>query len=79
LFTATLRVDLSLSSKFRPPHEGFRQAMPTGNGENPQVYGQWTIDDPQNWLFASRLRRQRVFQHGFPGLSTSKNQGTVPP
>ena len=21
-------------------------AMPTGNGENPQVYGQWTIDDP---------------------------------
>jgi len=27
-------------------------AMPTGNGENPQVYGQWTIDDCQNWLFA---------------------------
>ena len=28
--------------------------MPTGNGENPQVglYGQWTIDDCQNWLFA---------------------------
>jgi len=29
--------------------------MPTGNGENPQVYGQWTIDDCQNWLFANRL------------------------
>ena len=22
-------------------------AMLTGNGENPQVYGQWTIDDPK--------------------------------
>jgi len=37
--------------------------MPTGNGENPQVYEQCTIDDPQNWLFARR--RRRVFQHGF--------------
>ena len=53
-------------------------AMPTGNGENPQVYRQWTIDDPQNWQFANRLRRRRVYQHGFPGLSTSKNQGAVP-
>ena len=25
-------------------------AMPTGNGENPEVYRQWTIDDPQNYL-----------------------------
>jgi len=49
----------------------------TGNGENPQVYGQWTIDDCQNRLFANR--RRRVYQHGFPGLSTSKNQGTVSP
>ena len=54
-------------------------AMPTGNGENSQVYGQWTIDDSQNWLFAKRLRRQRVYQHGFSGLSISKIQGTVPP
>ena len=30
-------------------------AMPTENEENPQVDGQWTIDDPQNWLFANRL------------------------
>ena len=49
-------------------------AMMTGNGENPQVYGQWTIDDPQNWLFANRLGRRRVYQHGFPGLSTSKTR-----
>jgi len=34
--------------------------MLTGNGENPQVYGQWTIDDPKNWLFANRLRRQSL-------------------
>ena len=47
-------------------------AMLTGNGENPQVYRQWTIDDPQNWLFANRL----VYQHGLPGFV---NQGTVPP
>ena len=26
--------------------------MPTGNWENPPVYGQWTIEDSQNWLFA---------------------------
>jgi len=30
-------------------------AMPTGNGENPQVYGEWTIYDLQKWLFADRL------------------------
>jgi len=30
-------------------------AMLTGNGENPQVNVQWTIDDYQNWLFANRL------------------------
>jgi len=27
--------------------------MPTGSWENPQVYGQWTIEDSQNWLFAT--------------------------
>ena len=44
-------------------------------GKSPSIW-QWTIDDCQNWLFANRLRRRRVYQHGFPGLSTSKNQGT---
>ena len=32
-------------------------------------------NDSQNWLLANRLRRQRVYQHGFPGLSTLKNTG----
>ena len=36
---------------------------------------QWTIEDSQNWLFANRLRRWRVCQHGFPGLLTSKRTG----
>jgi len=31
-------------------------AMPT---ENPQLYGQRMIDDPQNWLFANRLRKAK--------------------
>ena len=53
-------------------------AMLTGNGEKPQVYGKWTTDDLQNWLFANRVRRRRVYQHGFSGLSASKYQGTVP-
>ena len=39
--------------------------------ENLQVYGQWTIEDSQNWLFANRLRIRRVYQHGFPGLLTN--------
>ena len=25
-------------------------------------------------IFAKRLRKQRIYQHGFPGLSTSKIQ-----
>ena len=28
--------------------------MLTGNGENPQLYGLWTVEDYQNWLFANR-------------------------
>ena len=55
------KVNLGLSSKFRTPHEGVRQAtshywmpMPTGNWENPQVYGQWAAEDSKNWLFANR-------------------------
>ena len=43
----------------------------------PQVYGQWTIEDSENWVFANRLRRRRVCQHRFPGLSISKIQGTL--
>ena len=41
------------------------------------VYGQWTIDDPPNWLFAYSLRRRKVCQHRFPRLSTSKLQGSL--
>ena len=49
--------------------------MPAGNWENPQVYGQWMIEDSQNWLFANRLRRRCVYQHGFPGFVNFKNTG----
>jgi len=35
-------------------------AMPTGNGENPQFYGQWTVEDSQNGLYAKSLQRQRI-------------------
>ena len=27
--------------------------MLTGNGESPQFYGQWTVEDSQNWLLAT--------------------------
>ena len=56
--------------------------MPTGNRENHNVYWQWTIENFQNWLYllAKRLRRRRVYQHGFQvchlkntGLSTTLN------
>ena len=39
----------------------------------PTVNYNWRFPD----LFANRLRRQRVCQHGFPGLLTSKIQGTL--
>ena len=49
--------------------------MPTGNGENPQFYGQWTVWDSQNWLRAKSLARQRNLSAWIPGLSTFKVTG----
>ena len=34
--------------------------MPTGSWENPQVYGQWTIEDSENWLFANRKKTKSL-------------------
>ena len=52
--------------------------MPTGNGENPQFYGQWTVEDSQNGLCAKSLQRQRILSAWIPGLLTLKIQGSVP-
>ena len=48
--------------------------MLTGNRENPQFYGQWTVQDSQNELFAKILQRQRVWSAWIPGLLTLKIQ-----
>ena len=53
--------------------------MPIGNGKNPQFYGQWTVDDPQNWQFVKSLTRQRTLSAWIPSLSTLKVQGCIPP
>ena len=53
--------------------------MSTGNGENPQFYGQWTVQDSQNGLWAKSLRRQRILSAWIPGLLTLKIQGSLPP
>ena len=39
--------------------------MPTGIWENPQFYGQWTVEDSQNWVLAKSLWRRSVYQLGF--------------
>ena len=53
--------------------------MWTGNGENPQFYGQWTVQDSQNGLCAKILPRQRILSARIPGLLTLKTQGYLPP
>ena len=53
--------------------------MPTGNGENPQFYGQWTVWDSQNGLCAKIFRKQRILSAWIPGLLTLKIQGYLPP
>ena len=47
--------------------------MPTGNGENPQFYGQWTVQDSQNGLLAKILQRQRVLSAWIPGFVDLQN------
>ena len=54
-------------------------SMPTGNGENPQFYGQWMDEDSQNGLSAKSLQRQRILSAWIPGLLTLKMQGSLPP
>ena len=39
--------------------------MPTEIWENPQVYGQWTIENSQTRLFANRLRRWKSVSINF--------------
>ena len=39
--------------------------MPTGNGENAQFYGQWTVQDSQNGLFANVYKDKEFYQLGF--------------
>ena len=51
--------------------------MLTGNGENPQIYGQSTVQDSQNGLCAKSLPRQRVLSAWIPGLLTLKNRVTA--
>ena len=51
--------------------------MPTGNGENPQFHGQWTVKDSQNWLFAKRSTRQRSLSAWTPCLLTLKNDSAT--
>ena len=46
-------------------------SMPTGNGENPQFYGQWTDEVSQNGLCAKSLQRQRILSAWIPGLLTN--------
>ena len=60
------------------PHLNYKlMSMLTGNGENPQFYGQWTDEDSQNWLLATNfiLTRQRSLSAWIPGLSTFKVTG----
>ena len=33
--------------------------MPTGNGENPQFYGQWTVQDSQNGLCTKKFTKTK--------------------
>ena len=33
--------------------------MLTGNWENPQFYGQWKVEDSQNWLFAKKFKEAK--------------------
>ena len=53
--------------------------MPTGNGENPQFYEQWTVEDSENWLYAKSFTRQKSLSAWIPGLSILKVQGSQPP
>ena len=54
-------------------------AMPARNGENPQFYGQWTVEDSKNVLCAKSLPRQRILSAWNQGLLTLKIQRNVPP
>ena len=49
--------------------------MPIGNEENPQFYGQRTVEDSQNGLYAKSLQRQRILSAWTPGLLTLKFRG----
>ena len=53
--------------------------MPTGNGENPQFYGQWTIEDSQNGLCAKTLQRQSTISldSRFVDLENSEERATL--
>ena len=46
---------------------------------NPQFYGQWTVEDSQNWLCTKSSTRQRSLSACIPGLSTLKAQGSLRP
>ena len=76
-----VQLSLSLSSKLRPPR-GVTPAHILTNviinwlldtvqwdGENLQFYGQWTVEDFQNWLCAKSSTSLSVW---IPGLSTLK-------
>ena len=39
--------------------------MPTGNGENPQFYGEWTVWDSQSGLCDKILQTQRILSAWF--------------
>ena len=53
--------------------------MPTGNGENPQFYGQWTIEDSQKLTVHDKFNKTKKLSAWIPDLSTSKVQGSLPP
>ena len=51
--------------------------MPTENGENPQFYRWWTVENSQNGMCAKSLQRQRILSVWTQGLLTLKIQGSV--
>ena len=46
--------------------------IPTGNGENPQFYGQWTVQDSQNGLCTKSIPRQRIPSAWIPDTSSTE-------
>ena len=43
------------------------EEITAGNGENPQFYRQWTVEDSQNWLCTKSSQRQRILSAWIPG------------